>query len=122
MSITIANANKVGKSSTANANEVSKFSREHYVMVGIYDAKTQIRIGSIASIQKTRSSERAEKLAESEAYDYVVDELAKPWMCKRYGITASQFDAMVADGVIDPIESFTLKTEVHRVYSLNPKG
>ena len=110
------------KATTNRANEVSKFSREHYVMVGIYDAKTQIRIGSIATIQRCRSSEGAEMLAKSEAYDYVVNELAKPRMCKRYGITASQFDAMEADGVIDPIESFTLKVEVHREYRLNPKG
>lgn len=97
---------------TASACKASKV---YYTVVGIYDAKTQIRVGAIADKCKTRSSAYAESKAKSRAFIFAEDELYKPWMCKRYGLTASQFEAMLADGVIDALESFTFKTEEQRI-------
>ena len=92
-----------------------KASKVFYTVVGIYDAKTQIRVGSIANKCTTRSASYARGIAKSKALIFEEDELYKPWMCKRYGITASQFDAMLADGVIDPLDSFTIKVEEQRI-------
>lgn len=110
------------KTTTAIANYVSKFSKEFYTVVGIYDAKTQILIGRSACKNITRSSYRAECYAIDDAKHYVLENWACKWWCNRYGITASQFDAMLQDGVIDPLESFTFKVEEQRVYKLNPQG
>jgi hypothetical protein len=105
---------------TTTATSACKASKAFYTVVGIYDAKTQIRVGSIADKCVTRSSAYAESKAKGRAFIFAEDELYKPWMCKKYGITASQFEAMLQDGVIDPLESFTFKVEKQRI--LNPKG
>lgn len=97
-----------------------KASKAFYTVVGIYDAKTQIFVGRISNKTITRCRETATSCALNRAFDFVENDLAKRWWCKRYGITASQFDAMLQDGVIDPLESFTFKVE--KQTTLNPKG
>ena len=99
---------------TATTASACKASKVYYTVVGIYDAKTQIRVGSIADKCKTRSSAYAEGKAKAKAFIFAEDELFKPWVCNRYGITASQFDAMLEDGVID-FDCFTIKVEEQRI-------
>lgn len=99
---------------TTTTASACKASKVYYTVVGIYDAKTQIRVGSIADKCKTRSSAYAEGRAKTKAFIFAEDELAKPWICNRYGITATQFDAMLEDGFLD-VDCFTIKVEEHRV-------
>lgn len=99
----------------ATTASACKASKVYYTVVGIYDAKTQIRVGSIADKCTTRSASYAKGIAKGKAFIFAEDELYKPWICKRYGITASQFDAMLEDGVIDALDSFTIKVEEQRI-------
>lgn len=100
---------------TTTACKASK-TNMFYTVIGIYDANTQILIGRIANSTITRCRETATNSAKNEAFDFVEKELAKLWWCKRYGITALQFDKMLSDGIISPLKSFTFKVEEQRVF------
>ena len=92
--------------------------QQFYTAVSIYDATTQINLGRMASTNKCRCSERAKDLALSKIKHFVLEAWSRNHYRKRYGLTASQFNALLADGVIAPLESFTFKVDEHR--PINP--
>lgn len=92
--------------------------QQFYTAVSIYDATTQILLGRMASTNKGRCSVRAREAAVSKIKHFVLEAWSRNHFRKRYGITASQFDALLADGAIAPLESFTFKVDEHR--PINP--
>lgn len=92
-----------------------KASKAFYTVVGIYDAKTNIRLGYVDDGRNCRSSFRAVDMAIEKAKHIVLESVACERWCKSYGITASQFGSMLADGVIDPLKSFTFEIEEQRL-------
>lgn len=105
---------------TASANVVSKFSKCFRVKVGIYDAKTQVRIGSVECPFVCRGALTAEHLALCEAESYALWEIAMPSWCKKYLLTEFQFLELNTDGKIRPLESYTFKVEKTEILSSNP--
>lgn len=94
----------------ASACKASKFSKHFTIVVGIYDANTQIHIDRSVCMVETRSSFRAECIAIENAKHEMLRRSCKQWV-SRYGITATQFKAMLDDHVIAPLESYTFKVE-----------
>lgn len=99
------------KTTTTSANYVSKFVKNFCVTVGIYDAKTQIHIGSTKTWHSCRAAFTAEHLALCEAEHFVLHEIAMPRWCEKYLLTEFQFLELNSDEAIRPLESFTFKVE-----------
>ena len=99
------------KATTASANAVSKFSKQFTIVVGIYDAKTQIYRTSVTTEVVCRTSWSAENLALTRAKQFATREFSMPYFCKKYGLDEWQFRALHADGEIRTLESFTFKVE-----------
>ena len=95
-----------------------RFSKTYYTVVSIYDAKTQIFLGRMGRRTTSRCSVRAKEAAIENVKHSVLESWSRNWWRSKYGITASQFDALLADGVIAPLESFTFKVDEHK--PINP--
>ena len=107
---------------------MARIKRTFNITIGIYDTNTGICLEEATrTLASTGCSERAESQVIRIVKDAVLEGRAKPKCCKRYGLTASQFDAMLADGVIYPLESYTFKVEKCEVIAaeeihITPKG
>jgi len=79
----------------------------HKIVVSIQDANTRIELRKTEHTIICRAgSERAEDYALEEAKNLVLDFWARRWWHRRYGLTAKQFNRLVADRQIDPLGSW----------------
>lgn len=79
----------------------------HKIVISIQDANTRIELRKTEhTIIGRGGSERAESRAVEEAKNIVLDFWARRWWHERYGLTAEQFDGLVADRQIDPLGSW----------------
>lgn len=92
----------------------------HVFVVSIFDANTRILLDASLYPVDCRCSERAKIQAIEATKNYVLANRAKRTWCKRYGITASQFEALLADGRIDPLKDYVFEAEYKN--GLNPLG
>lgn len=89
-----------------------RIKRTFNITIGIYDTKIGLCLEEATrTFASTGCSERAEREVIRIVKDAVLEGRVKPEYCKRYRLTASQFDEMLADGVINPTESYTFKVE-----------
>lgn len=79
----------------------------HKIVVSIQDANTSIELRKTEhTIIGRGGSLRAEYRAVEEAKNLVLDFWARRWWNERYGLTAKQFNRLVADRQIDPLGSW----------------
>lgn len=91
---------------------MTRIKRTFNITIGIYDTNTGLCLSEATRTWATTGcSARAESQVIRLVKDYVLEGWSKPTWCKRYGLTATQFNTMLADGVIDPLESITFKVE-----------
>lgn len=79
----------------------------HKIVVSILDAKTCIELCKTQhTIIGRGGSLRAEQRAIEEAKNLVLDFWARQWWYEHYGLTAKQYDRLVADRQIDALASW----------------
>ena len=79
----------------------------HKIVISIQDANTRIELHQTThTIIGRGGSARAEWRAIEEAKNLVLEFWARQWWLTRYGLTAEQFEKLVADKQIDPLGSW----------------
>lgn len=88
---------------------MAKFPKYH-VTISVKDANTQIELRQMQhTIIGRGGSERAEWRAIEQAKDFVLEFWARDWWYRHYLITATQFDELVKDGMINPLRVWDFK-------------
>lgn len=90
---------------------MSKFSKTFRMSVSIIDAATQICIGYHRTYITCRCSERAKLLGIEEAKHKVLETWVRKMWQQRYGITAKQYTALLADREINPLKHYVFEID-----------
>lgn len=80
-------------------------------VVSIKDATTGIEIARSLYPVDCRCSERAKIMAIESAKRFTLNYRAKEKWCKQYGISVSQYEALLSDNRIDPLKDYTFDAE-----------
>lgn len=83
--------------------------RQFSTRIEVLDATTGIELGKFYEVNKCRVKHRAQHNAIASVQHRIIEDYAKPIWTAKYGITAKQFDALLRDERIKPLESYTFK-------------